>query len=81
MILPRDRRLAALLIRLRIWKLTNYNLFNRPDITPSWGTRWLFERMKKRQTRDGLHHAPGCAGNEWSGAKLVFQACTCGARR
>lgn len=86
MILDRDRPLAAFLVRLRLWRIVQAN--SRTEWTmrcarlrAGWGTQWLWNWMLKRQTHDGLHHAPCCPGNEWLGAELVIQRCNCGARR
>lgn len=84
MILPRDRKLATVLLKLRLftWGIQKNELFNRcPRLRPTRFTRWIWDRMRKRQTRDGLHHAPMCPGNEWSGAELVCLPCNCGAAR
>lgn len=81
MILPSDRRIVDYLLRLKLWRFGRHGLFRTPSLFPCWGTRWLYERMKRRQTHDGLHHAPMCHGNEWSGAQLVVMHCNCGAAR
>lgn len=81
MILASDRKIAHRLVKLKLWRVGRQELFGTPMIVASWGTRWLLERMTKRQTSDGLHHAPRCPGNEWSGANLVFIPCNCGAAR
>lgn len=81
MILLQDRRIADKLIRAKLWKFERVGLFETPSLVPCWGTRWLYRWMLKRQTRDGLHHAPMCPSNEWSGAHLVVMGCNCGAAR
>lgn len=81
MILPRDRKIAAALVRLRLWTIGPMFLWDIPQLRACLGTRWMLKRMVKRQTRDGLHHAPKCPGNEWSGANLVLLNCNCGAAR
>lgn len=81
MILPADRKLAYRLVKMKLWRFGRHGLFNTPSLYPSWGTRWLHDRMRKRQTHDGLHHAPMCHANEWSGAQLVIMGCNCGAAR
>ena len=48
-------------------------------LAPRIGVQWIWNWMLRRQVRDGLHHAPACPGNEWSGAELVFRRCNCGA--
>ena len=81
MILLSDRKLVTVLIQARLWKFKRSPLWEQPTLYPCWGTRWLFDLMRKRQTRDGLHHAPKCNGNEWSGMQLVVAPCNCGAAR
>lgn len=81
MITEKDRKLATILLRLRLWKYERSGLWRTPTLIPCWGTCWLHDRMTKRQTRDGLHHAPACEANEWSGAHLVTVLCNCGAAR
>ena len=80
MILPFDRKVALVLCRLgglylRQHFFSTYYIFHRR------GFGWIYKIMLRRQTRDGLHHAPACPGNEWSGATLVFMRCNCGAAR
>lgn len=79
MILLSDRKIVDHLIKLKLWRFERSEIFRTPTLYPCWGTHWLFDRMRKRQTRDGLHHAPACHGNEWSGAHLVVMPCNCGA--
>lgn len=79
MIRPQDRKIAALLVSLKLWKVQPNSLWRIPEVIPCWGTRWLKELMLERQTRDGFHHAPMCPGNDWSGMYLVLWRCTCGA--
>lgn len=85
MILPSDRRLAAWLVRFRIFYLQDPRdrvfSFRCYRLRARRGAWWIWHWMRRRQTRDGLHHAPMCPGNEWAGQELVFQACTCGANR
>lgn len=81
MILPSDRKLAHRLVKMKLWKVGRQDLFGTPMIIAPWGMGWLLDWMRKRQTSDGLHHAPRCPGNEWSGANLVFLGCNCGAAR
>lgn len=81
MIQPTHRKIAYWLVRLHVWKLVPADLWSVPIIKTRWGTRWLHQRMLRAQTRDGLHHAPACPGNEWSGMYLVLQNCTCGTKR
>ena len=64
--------MAYWLVRLRAFRLTR-GFFRNQIVRPRAGFRWLYRQMLKRQTRDGLHHAPGCPGNEWDGMELVFQ--------
>lgn len=82
MILPSDRVVAQVLVRAKVWRVEppGKDLFRCARIKPVHA-KALYDRMVKRQARDGLHHAPCCPGNEWSGAALVFQRCTCGAER
>lgn len=82
MILKSDRRIAAVLVRAKVWELrsSREDLFRCVRLRPRFAIA-LWERMRARQQRDGLHHAPMCPGNEWSGAELVFQGCNCGAAR
>ena len=79
MILDRDRKLCWLLFKLRLFYfqpvMFNYQIYARP------GAQWIFDWMRRRQTRDGLHHAPACPGNEWDGMALVYRRCNCGAER
>lgn len=81
MILPRDRKIAQWMVSRKLWRIEPQELFRTPTIVACWGTRWLLDRMRNRQISDGLHHAPMCPGNEWSGANLVFMSCNCGAAR
>ena len=80
MIRPSDRRLAYLLVRLRIFTVIR-PFFGRSHVAirPRRGSRFIFDWMRRRQSRDGLHHAPMCPGNEWSGQELVWFPCNCGA--
>lgn len=82
MILASDRKIAAVLVRAKVWEVkhSHDDLFRCARLRPRFA-RGLWERMRARQTRDGLHHAPMCPGNEWSGAELVIQGCKCGAAR
>lgn len=81
MILPSHRKIAHRLVKIGLWKLVPADLWPIPIIHPCFGTKWLHKRMLKMQTRDGLHHAPACPGNEWSGMYLVIMGCNCGAAR
>ena len=81
MILDKDRKLASALVKVGLWKIVPDSLWPIAHLRPRWGTGWLHKAMVKRQKRDGLHHAPACRGNEWSGAHLVLQHCTCGAAK
>lgn len=81
MITKRHRAIARWLVRLKVWKIVPDWLWDIPRIKPRQGTVWLYRRMLKAQTRDGLHHAPACPGNEWDGSYLVLLKCTCGTRR
>jgi len=81
MILAAHRKIAYWLVRLKIWSIEPDWLWNIPRIKTAFGTKWLYRRMLCGQKRDGLHHAPACPGNEWSGEYLVLKPCTCGARR
>ena len=77
MIRPLDRKIATVLVCIRIF--TVRKLWWTYQIYARKGARWIFNWMLRRQTLDGLHHAPACPGNEWSGANLVFNLCNCGA--
>ena len=79
MILPRHRKVASFLCRIGVF-LIRRSFFGVYHVYPRPWARWIFNYMLRRQVRDGLHHAPACPGNEWSGEALVFQDCTCGAR-
>ncbi len=79
MVSDNERRLIKWLVRLRIWKMQSDGLWGRAVFRPMWGTGWLLRRIKRAQVSDGLHHAPACPANEWSGACLVFRPCNCGA--
>lgn len=81
MIRSHHRKIAYWLVKLKLWNIELADLWRVPLIKPCRGTRWLHQRMLKAQTRDGLHHAPACPGNEWSGMYLVLQRCNCGAAR
>ena len=78
MIVADDRQIATCLLYVRIFRLRR-SFLGPPELFAIRGFVWLFEWMRRRQTRDGLHHAPACPGNEWAGQKLVFQLCNCGA--
>ena len=80
MIRPRDRKIATLLVRLGAFR-PERTFFSCWAIRPVRGFWWAFNLMRRRQTSDGLKHAPCCPGNEWSGAELVFRGCNCGAVR
>ena len=81
MIRPVDRRLAALLVRLGIWRIEPHMRCAR--LRPSKRTRWLWLRMRARQAPEALpfHHAPCCPANRWAEQELVLQPCNCGAVR
>jgi hypothetical protein len=64
--------------KARIWR-ARVGLFRTVEIVPRWGTRWLFNRLRDRQTVDDFHHAPCCPANHWSRQRLVFNNCNCGA--
>lgn len=86
MILPFDRKLAVWLTRCRVFYfvppwMPGVLTFRCWRLRPRRGAWWLWEWMRRRQTRDGLHHAPCCPANEWAGQELVFQECNCGAAR
>lgn len=81
MIQPAHRKVAYWLVKLRVWKIVPDTLWPIPRIKTRFGTRWIYERMLRAQSRDGLHHAPACPGNEWSGQYLVLTRCSCGAKR
>lgn len=81
MILAAHKKIAHRLVQAGIWKLEPDWLWPIIRIKAAWGTRWLLRKMTREQTRDGLHHAPACPGNEWDGAYLVLKGCNCGAAR
>ena len=70
MILAQDRRIAWVLLRGGLF--TFYGLMRCQRIRPRWGAGWIFRWLLRRQTRDGLHHAPACPGNEWGGMELAL---------
>ena len=78
MVRPADRRIMYWLVRLGLWRLVP-TLMRQVHPRPRWGTAWLYQLMLKRQSSDGLHHAPCCPGNEWAGMVLVWRSCNCGA--
>lgn len=78
MIRPIDRKIAVFLVRQRFWR-AEVGLFRVVIVMPCKGTRWLFERMLKRQNVDEYKHAPCCPANHWCRRRLVFQRCNCGA--
>jgi hypothetical protein len=73
-----DRKVAMLLVRVKLWR-ADPGLFRTVEIHPRKGTRWLLNMMKRRQVLDAAHHAPCCQANHWHGQRLVFQGCNCGA--
>ena len=79
MIRPVDRKLALLLVRLRMWSLVVEMRCVR--VRPKRGTRWLWRWMRRRQAQEPYpyHHAPCCPANRWSRQELVLQRCNCGA--
>lgn len=81
MILPRDRALARILLRLGAFYLEPPSFANSRcyRLRARAGFKWIWEAMARRQASDGLHHAPCCPGNEWHKAELVIHGCTCGA--
>lgn len=81
MIRPTDRKIAYWLVRLKIWKIEPDWLWSIPRIKTAWGTQWLLAKMLRAQSRDRLHHAPACPGNEWDGQYLVLFGCNCGTKR
>lgn len=84
MIRPRDRKIAQLLLKLRLFYIqppTEWHSYRCYRLRARKPAQWIWDWMLRRQTRDGLHHAPMCPGNEWAGVELVFQRCNCGAAR
>jgi len=81
MVTGKQRKLIGWMLWLRLWKAQSDGLWGRIMISPRWGTAWLLARIYRAQVSDGLHHAPACPANEWDGAALVFQRCSCGANR
>jgi hypothetical protein len=79
MVTTQERRFIGWMIRLHIWT-ADYNLFGTVQVFPRWGTRWLFERLLRRQVVDDLHHAPCCPANHWCRRAFVFRRCNCGAK-
>jgi hypothetical protein len=79
MIRPFDRKIAALLVRIGVWKLQIQ--FRCVRLRPRKGSRWLWTWMRARQSKEDrpYHHAPACPANRWSGQELVLQQCNCGA--
>lgn len=78
MILKQHRKLAQLLVRIKAFYF--YEHMRCQHLYARKGFGWLLDYMKRRQTTDGLHHAPACPGNEWERMALVYRRCTCGAR-
>lgn len=79
MIRDRDRKLAALLVRIGLWRIEVS--MRCPRLIPSKRTRWLWNWMRARQAGEDrpYHHAPACPGNRWSEMELVLNPCNCGA--
>lgn len=75
-----DRRIARILVALKIWRVRE-GLFRCPQLVPGKGTRWIWKWMRARQIPEDrpYHHAPACPANRWAGQALVLQPCTCGA--
>ena len=80
MVTDRERAVYIWMVKHKLWTLKP-TIFRGFIIVPRWGTGWLYNRLKDRQDRDGLHHAPMCPANNWSGAAIVFKRCNCGAAR
>lgn len=80
MIRNSDRKLAAALVRVGLWKIIQPrdDLFSCARLRPRKGTGWLWNWMRDRQEPDEAHHAPGCPANRWSGVELTLRPCTCG---
>lgn len=77
MILSWHRPIASWALSLRVFRVRQFFFGFRICARP--GFEWLLEWMLRNQTRDGLHHAPMCPGNEWAGRALVTLPCNCGA--
>ena len=77
MILAADRKIASALIRWKLW--VGFVHMRAVWFEPRWGTRWILERMMRRQKVDDYGHAPACPANHWHRLRLVFQHCNCGA--
>ena len=77
MIRQNDRRVLYWMFKLRLFR-TDVQM-GCARLHPRRGVRWIYNWMLRRQVSDGLHHAPFCPGNEWSGVELVWRRCNCGA--
>ena len=77
MVTYREHWLIFQLVRYGIWGQREH--MRTVEVYPKWGTRWLFNWIKKRQVVDDWHHAPCCPANHYCRAKLVFSRCNCGA--
>jgi hypothetical protein len=78
MISETQRTIAIFLCKSKLWKLDYfmYLLWVRPR----WGTKWIFDWMRKTQKVDDKHHAPSCGANHYHRTRLVHDYCTCGAK-
>jgi hypothetical protein len=78
MITDRQRKIVIALVKLNVWRLER-GMFGQIEVRSSRGTKWLFNRMRKNQMVDDLHHAPACPANHYHKTRLVFHRCNCGA--
>lgn len=79
----RHRKIAKVLLKLKLWEIGVQMRCH--DVRPRAGWRWrltgwLYDRMRRLQVLDDLHHAPACPANHWRRRRLVLKPCTCGAR-
>ena len=77
MIRQNDRKILYWMWKLGLFQ--TYVQMRCSRLRPRRGVKWIYNWMLRRQSRDGLHHAPACPGNEWSGVELVYRDCNCGA--
>jgi len=77
MITDREREFIKFMLYMKIWK-ANF-IMRLISIQPSFGSKWILKKIKKRQVVDDFHHAPCCPANHYHRTRLVFKSCSCGA--
>lgn len=77
MVTPYERKLVWYMVKLKLWQ--TYVGMRVICIAPRFGTKWVFNWLRKRQSVDDYHHAPACPANHWCMQRLVFTPCNCGA--